>query len=55
MYDPTKENPVEPFLSINQHQQYQSEYQSASIGIKQHQLESISINPNQSSFQFLDF
>ena len=38
---PTKENLVEPHLSINQHQ---STYRSASISINQHQSASISID-----------
>ena len=51
----TKENPVEPYLSINQHCQHKSastsinQHWSASIRINQHQLESISINRHQSA------
>ena len=61
-YAPTKENPVVPYLSINQHQSASfsnNQHQSASISINKHlsasistnqpQSESISINQNKSA------
>ena len=51
-YAPTKENLVEPYLSINQHQSASisiNQYQSALISINEHQSASISSNQPQSA------